>query len=112
MPKEEWGVKRLCPKCATRFYDLKNDPMTCPSCGAEIDLASLLETGNKSAGSKAKEKTKVAKPADDLDDVEVILDDDDDDDAKADDDDLLVDDDDDVIALEEVVDVAVETDES
>ena len=26
MPNEEWGVKRLCPKCATRFYDLKNDP--------------------------------------------------------------------------------------
>ena len=26
MPKEEWGTKRLCPQCSTRFYDLQNDP--------------------------------------------------------------------------------------
>ena len=35
MPKEEWGTKRLCPVCAARFYDLRNDPMTCPACGTE-----------------------------------------------------------------------------
>ncbi|OYY67684.1 FYDLN acid domain-containing protein, partial [Sphingomonas sp. 28-63-12] len=27
MVKPEWGTKRTCPKCATRFYDLgKDDP--------------------------------------------------------------------------------------
>ena len=41
MPKEEWGTKRLCPQCNTRFYDLMNDPMTCPACGAEFTLESL-----------------------------------------------------------------------
>src|SRR3546814_3617723 len=30
MVKAEWGTKRSCPKCATRFYDLTNDdPVTC-----------------------------------------------------------------------------------
>lgn len=35
MVKPEWGTKRTCPKCATRFYDLgKEDPVTCIECGA------------------------------------------------------------------------------
>ena len=34
MVKPEWGSKRICPKCSTRFYDLtKDDPITCISCG-------------------------------------------------------------------------------
>lgn len=34
MIKAEWGTKRSCPKCATRFYDLgKEDPVTCINCG-------------------------------------------------------------------------------
>ena len=34
MVKPEWGAKRTCPKCATRFYDLgKADPVTCIECG-------------------------------------------------------------------------------
>jgi uncharacterized protein (TIGR02300 family) len=34
MVKPEWGTKRTCPKCATRFYDLgKDDPITCVECG-------------------------------------------------------------------------------
>ena len=34
MVKPEWGTKRTCPKCATRFYDLgKDDPVSCISCG-------------------------------------------------------------------------------
>ena len=34
MVKPEWGHKRTCPKCSTRFYDLtKDDPVTCINCG-------------------------------------------------------------------------------
>lgn len=34
MIKAEWGTKRSCPKCATRFYDLTvDDPVTCINCG-------------------------------------------------------------------------------
>ena len=33
MVKPEWGTKRTCPKCGTRFYDLGNeDPVTCIEC--------------------------------------------------------------------------------
>ena len=36
MVKPEWGTKRTCPKCSTRFYDLgKEDPVHCISCGTE-----------------------------------------------------------------------------
>jgi uncharacterized protein (TIGR02300 family) len=36
MVKPEWGAKRTCPKCSTRFYDLGNeDPVHCISCGTE-----------------------------------------------------------------------------
>ena len=34
MVKPEWGTKRTCPKCGTRFYDLtKEDPVVCINCG-------------------------------------------------------------------------------
>ena len=34
MAKPEWGTKRTCVKCGTRFFDLtKEDPVTCISCG-------------------------------------------------------------------------------
>src|SRR3954452_18968254 len=36
MVKPEWGTKRTCPKCSTRFYDLANDnPVHCISCANE-----------------------------------------------------------------------------
>ena len=36
MVKPEWGTKRTCPKCSTRFYDLGNEePVHCIECGAE-----------------------------------------------------------------------------
>ncbi len=110
MPKEEWGVKRICPKCSVRFYDLQNDPMTCPSCGAIFDLESLTAPKSKSpAASKAKEEA-APKAEDDLVDDDVVLDDDDDD---ADvDDELLEDDDDDTVDLDSIADVGSDEDDS
>jgi uncharacterized protein (TIGR02300 family) len=36
MVKPEWGTKRTCPKCSTRFYDLgKDDPVHCINCGTD-----------------------------------------------------------------------------
>ncbi len=32
MSKPEWGEKRECPECGTRFYDLRRDPVICPKC--------------------------------------------------------------------------------
>ena len=33
MVKPEWGRRRVCVKCGTKFYDLRRDPAKCPSCG-------------------------------------------------------------------------------
>jgi uncharacterized protein (TIGR02300 family) len=36
MVKPEWGTKRTCPKCSTRFYDLGTaEPVHCIECGTE-----------------------------------------------------------------------------
>ena len=36
MVKPEWGAKRTCPKCSTRFYDLgKDNPVHCIECHNE-----------------------------------------------------------------------------
>ena len=45
MIKPEWGTKRSCPKCATRFYDLgKDDPVTCIECGSTWNPEPILKS--------------------------------------------------------------------
>ena len=45
MVKPEWGTKRTCPKCATRFYDLgKEDPVTCIACGVTFNPEAILKS--------------------------------------------------------------------
>ena len=44
MAKPEWGTKRLCPNCGTRYYDMLHDPIVCPRCGAAFDPEALLKT--------------------------------------------------------------------
>jgi len=45
MIQPEWGTKRSCPKCATRFYDLgKNDPVTCIECGYAFQPEAILKS--------------------------------------------------------------------
>ena len=36
MPKEEWGVKRICPTTGKRFYDLNRDPIVSTYTGEEV----------------------------------------------------------------------------
>lgn len=35
MTKPEWGSKRTCLNCGTRFYDMQKSPIVCPKCGTE-----------------------------------------------------------------------------
>ncbi len=58
MAKPEWGVKRLCQSCATKFYDLGRSPIACPQCGARFDPEALL----KSRRSRPTAASKPAKP--------------------------------------------------
>ena len=45
MIKPEWGTKRTCPKCATRFYDLtKDEPVTCINCGYAWNPEPILKS--------------------------------------------------------------------
>ena len=113
MPKDEWGVKRLCPSCATRFYDLQRDPMTCPNCGATFDLDSLVakKTGGRTEKKDPQAEKAPVKPA--AAEEDVVLDDDDDDSDDVDiGDELLEDDDEDNVDLEDIADVPADDDDN
>lgn len=106
MPKEEWGVKRICPKTGKRFYDLNKTPIVSPYTGDVVEL----DTGNKSRMMVADKAD--GKPEEDLvdNDVDVDLDVDD---ADIDlDDDLLDDEDDDNVSLDDIADVAGDDEEN
>ena len=43
MTKPEWGTKRVCQSCATRFYDMRRSPIECPKCGTIFDPEALVK---------------------------------------------------------------------
>ncbi len=43
MVKPELGIKRTCPNCTARFYDLMKSPAECPKCGHSFDPEVLLK---------------------------------------------------------------------
>jgi uncharacterized protein (TIGR02300 family) len=51
--KAEWGLKRICPQCGTRYYDMKKHPPVCPSCGATFDPESVVRARRGRAAPKA-----------------------------------------------------------
>ena len=42
MAKPEWGTKRICPSCGTRYYDMQHDPIVCPKCSTPFDPEAFL----------------------------------------------------------------------
>lgn len=44
MANPEWGTKRICQNCGTKFYDLKREPIICPKCQSEYDPEAFLKT--------------------------------------------------------------------
>jgi len=42
--KPEWGLKRVCASCGTRYYDMRHDPIVCPKCGATFDAEATVKT--------------------------------------------------------------------
>ncbi len=106
MPKDEWGVKRICPTCSTRFYDLRTDPMHCPNCGAVFTLESLT-----AVKARALRPEKVKPEPVDIEDLPEI----DAEEAIETDDDLddeILEDEEDNVDLEEIADVAPDEEES
>ena len=106
MPKEEWGVKRVCPTTGKRFYDLNKDPIVSPYTGEIVELETgksrmIAADAEDAASVKAREASSDDELLDDDDAVDVDLDDD-----------LLEDDDEDNVSLDDITDVASEDEDS
>ena len=43
MAKPEWGTKRICPSCGTRYYDLLREQVVCPKCSTPYDPEAFLK---------------------------------------------------------------------
>ncbi len=94
MIKAEWGTKRSCPKCGTRFYDLgKDDPVECISCGQKWVPESVLKSKQPVPFGEAVKAVEVEVVDDPLADADLDIDVDDDGDSPDNDVDLGGDDD-------------------
>ena len=56
MAKPEWGTKRVCQSCGTRFYDLMRTPCTCPKCGSVVEAEVVFKPRRQSAEARAAAK--------------------------------------------------------
>lgn len=105
MAKPEWGTKRTCPNCGTRFYDLgKADPAACINCAHQWVPEAILKSKQPIL---MEEKPKDEKP-------EADVDDDEDDDIDLEDDALLGDvslDDDDDDEVSGILDTSLSDDD-
>jgi uncharacterized protein (TIGR02300 family) len=107
MPKDEWGVKRLCPACSTRFYDLQHDPMTCPNCGSAFTVESLSALKPKALrAEKVKPEPVDLEDLPDMDADEDVIEGDDDLD------DEILEDEEDSVDLEDIADVGSDEEEN
>ena len=105
MPKEEWGVKRVCPTTGKRFYDLNKDPIVSPYTGEVVELDS---TKTRMSAADTEDVSNRGNKTSDLDD-DVVLDDDD---VDVDlDDDILDEDDDDNVSLDDIADMSSDDDD-
>ena len=77
MVKPEWGTKRTCPKCSTRFYDLgKEDPVHCINCDNEWVPEPVLKSKQPMAFEAAPAAAKEPAPDPDLEAEELVPDED------------------------------------
>ena len=107
MPKEEWGVKRVCPTTGKRFYDLNKNPVVSPYTGEVVELDT---SKTRMIAADAEDMSSKENKATELDAEDVVLDDEDVD-VDLGDDLLEEDDEDDNVPLEEIADMPSEDDE-
>lgn len=106
MPKEEWGVKRVCPTTGKRFYDLNKTPIISPYTGEAVELDT---SKTRMIAADDEDMSSVRAKESELDAEEVVLDDDDVDVDLGDD--VLDDDDEDSVPLEDIADMPTDDDE-
>ena len=78
LAKPNWGLKRTCLSCGERFYDMKRDPIVCPTCEAVLDPLALVRPRRARAAAaasqaKAKAKAKAASESQELPDEDDLL---------------------------------------
>ena len=101
MPKEEWGIKRVCPTTGKRFYDLNKDPIVSPYTGEVVELTT---SKTRMIAADAEDMSSQENKVSELDEQDVVLDDEDVD-VDLGDELLEEDDDDDNVPLEEIADM-------
>ena len=88
MAKPEWGKKRICLACNTKYYDFNKSPIICPSCGSEFDPDIYLKSRKGKNLSTKVVSEKNQNMSDDMTNIDDI-DTDTDDEVVSDDDPLL-----------------------
>ncbi len=73
MVKPELGIKRTCPNCAVRFYDLLKDPITCPKCSTSFVAMAILPSKTDFPGAVPQPAPKVRDTEDAEEESEVEL---------------------------------------
>ncbi|NBC97223.1 MAG: TIGR02300 family protein [Deinococcus-Thermus bacterium] len=109
MPKEEWGVKRVCPTTGKRFYDLNKSPIVSPYTGEVVQLETGGATKSRTPIKEEPAKKKQAEDAEVIEDDQVV---EEEDSEVSLGDDVLEDDDEDNVSLDDIADVGSEEDES
>ena len=107
MPKEEWGVKRVCPTTGKRFYDLNRNPIVSPYTGEVVELDT---SKTRMIAADAEDMSSKENKTTELDADDVVLDEEDVD-VDLGDDLLEEDDEDDNVPLEEIADMPSEDDD-
>ena len=78
MAKPEWGIKRICSSCNTKYYDLNKSPIICPCPEAiEFDPNDYLKSKKgKSVSLKAsvEDGNVLTKDIENIDDIEIDAD--------------------------------------
>ena len=79
MAKTDWGTKRNCLSCSSKFYDFNKNPILCPSCGEELVLEKpvRIKATKKSNAKPSKDGSPETEILENNEkDISIILDDD------------------------------------
>ena len=78
MAKPEWGKKRICLACNTKYYDFNKSQIICPSCGSEFDPDIYLKSRkgkNLSTKVVSEKKQNMSDDMTNIDDIDTDTDD-------------------------------------
>jgi len=107
MPKEEWGVKRVCPTTGKRFYDLNKSPIVSPYTNEVVELD---QNKNRMIAADAADMSTVRDKEAELESEDIVLEEDAGDVEVNLADDILEDDEEDTVPLEEIADMSSDDD--